>query len=172
MVKNDLNPNEYNEHYGRYLNLLDKNTELINGLKNHKYDTISYFASIPPEKLNYRYLPEKWTIKEVFQHIIDTERVFIYRCFAIGRGDKTPLPNFNENEYIPTSKANEKNLGQLVDEFIATRDYTLSIIRNLTNENLKEIGMASNSNLSARACGFIILAHALWHIQIINERYL
>lgn len=172
MKKSDLKPNEFNSFYGRYIALLDENINLISGLEQKKITSINFFNSIPSEKLEFRYQPEKWTIKEVIQHIIDTERVFAYRCFTIARGDKTKLPGFDENAYVPTSKANRKTIEQLVDEFSITRDYTLSIVKSLTDNELKELGNASNSDLSARACGFIILAHCLWHTNIIKERYL
>lgn len=172
MKKQELQSNEYNQYYQKYIDQLADDTDLINGLASDKEQLINYFKSIDSNKLEYRYQPEKWTIKEVFQHLIDTERVFTYRCFTIGRQDKTQLPGFDENEYVPPSEANKKSLQTLIDEFSTTRDFTLSIFKSLSDKNLKEIGNANGGSLSARACGFIILAHELWHIKITNERYL
>lgn len=172
MKKSDLLSNEFNTYYGKYINLLDENIDLISGLETDKKDTLKFLSNIPSKKLEYSYEPEKWTVKEVIQHLIDTERVFTFRCFSVARGDKSKLPSFDENAYVPASKANRKTIQELVFEFSVTRDFTLSIINSLNNNELKEIGNANNSKLSARACGFIILGHRLWHTNIIKELYL
>lgn len=172
MKKRDVKPNEYNIYFKKYIQLLNENIDLITGLEQNGKDRTNFISSIPSNKLEYRYKPEKWTIKEVIQHIIDTERVFTYRCFSIARKDKNKLLSFNENEYTSASGANRKTIKELINEFFITRNFTLSILKSLTDSELKQIGSVSNSNMSARACIFIILGHNLWHTNIIKERYL
>lgn len=172
MTIKDLNKNEFNPFYENYINKLTQNLDLREGFIIGKEKVYDFFNAITEDKLLYKYASDKWTIKEVFQHIIDTERIFIYRCFRISRGDKTSLMGFDQNVYIKPSKANQKSIKQLLDEFVTTRDYSISIINSLSDDDLKTIGISSDSNMSARVAAFIIIGHETWHIDIIKERYL
>ena len=172
MKKQELKTSEYNDYYARYIDKVHDNIELKNGFENDKKMVIDFFLSIPNEKLEYRYKPEKWSIKEILQHIIDTERIFIYRCFRIARKDQTALAGYEQDDYIIPSEANNKSLEDLIHEFTITRMNSLNIINSISNENLKNFGTASNTTISARACAFILLGHSIWHIEIIKERYL
>ena len=172
MKKQELQSNEFDEYYLNYLNLVPSETELISGLKEDQKMVIDYFSSIPKDKLEFRYQPEKWTIKEVLQHIIDTERIFTYRLLRIARKDTTPLAGFDQDIYVDPSEANNKSINNLIEEFSATRLYTINLVNSISDENLKNLGNASDSPVSARACAFILLGHSIWHINIIKERYL
>lgn len=172
MIKKDIKPTEYNEYYKRYIDKVSNDTNLINGLDADKKMVIDFFSSIPEEKLEYRYLPEKWTIKELLQHIIDTERIFMYRLLCISRNDKTALPGYEQDDYVAPSEANKKTLAALIHEFTITRLYTINLINSISDENLMNLGTASDTPMSARACAFLLLGHSIWHIEIIKERYL
>lgn len=172
MTKKDIQPSEYNEYFGRYINLVSDETQLLQGLENDKKFVTDFFSSIPKEKLEYRYQPEKWTIKEVLQHIIDTERIFMYRFLRIARADKTALMGFEQDDFIFSSEANSKSIDELLQEFMVTRLYTLNLVKSIPTKYLSNMGVASNSPISARACAFILLGHSIWHSNIIKERYL
>jgi len=172
MIKQDLKPTEYNEYYESYIAKIPNETRLISGLELDESMVINFFSSIPKDKLEYRYLPEKWSPKEILQHLIDTERIFMYRLLRIARKDTTELAGFDQDIYINPSKASSKSLESLIQEFTVTRMYSINLIRSISDENLLNIGSASNSKVSARACAFILLGHSIWHIDIIKERYL
>ncbi|WP_272149054.1 DinB family protein [Tenacibaculum aiptasiae] len=172
MLKQDLKITEYNEYFSRYINKVTNNTSLLKGFEEDKNMVINFFSSIPEDKLEYRYQPEKWSIKEVLQHIIDTERIFMYRFLRIARNDKTALAGFDQNIYISPSQANNKSLEELIHEFTTTRLYSINLINSISENNLQNIGTASESQISARACAFVLLGHSIWHIEIIKERYL
>lgn len=172
MIKQDLKSTEYNEYYERYIDKVANNTELSAGFEGDKKMVIDFFSSIPSEKLEYRYQPEKWSIKEVLQHIIDTERIFMYRFFRIARKDTAPLMGFDQDIYIEPSGANNKSIEALLHEFTVTRLNSINLINSISDENLQNMGEASNSPVSARACAFILLGHSVWHIEVIKERYL
>lgn len=172
MTVQDLQQTEYNEYYSRYINKVSKDTSLIKGFEDDRKMVVDFFSSVPENKLEYRYQPEKWTIKELLQHIIDTERIFIYRFLRISRNDKTALAGFDQDIYIDPSMANNKSLEELINEFNSTRSYSINLIESISDENLKNIGTASDSTISARACAFILLGHSVWHIEVIKERYL
>ncbi|WP_420553212.1 DinB family protein [Tenacibaculum aiptasiae] len=172
MLKQDLKITEYNEYFSRYINKVANNISLSKGFEEDKNMVINFFSSIPEDKLEYRYQPEKWSIKEVLQHIIDTERIFMYRFLRIARNDKTALAGFDQNIYISPSQANNKSLEELIHEFTTTRLYSINLINSISENNLQNIGTASESQISARACAFVLLGHSIWHIEIIKERYL
>ncbi|WP_027137552.1 DinB family protein [Gaetbulibacter saemankumensis] len=168
----DLKPEEYSEFYQNYINLISKNKDLKDAFKDDTAEVNRFFKSLPAVKLNYAYANAKWSVKEVFQHLIDTERVFQYRCFRIARRDTTALAGFEQNDYIDPSRANEKALETLLDEFTVVRQSFISLLGSLTQEDLKFIGNANNSSMSARAAAFIVLGHYKWHMEIIKQRYL
>lgn len=172
MLKKELQSNEYNEFYKGYIDGISPETSLLEGLEEDEKMILDFFSSIPKEKWTYRYQPEKWSIKEVLQHIIDTERIFMYRFLRIARQDKTPLAGFEQDNYISPSGADSKLIESLLHEFTITRAYTLNLVTSVSNENLVNMGTASNAPVSARACAFILLGHSKWHIKIIKERYL
>lgn len=172
MIKKALRPSEYNSYYKRYVDMVSNETELMNGLEKDKKMVIDFFSTLPKEKLEYRYQPEKWTIKEVLLHIIDTERIFMHRLFRIARKDTTPLPGYDQDNYVNPSEANSKTLEELIREFTVTRLYSINLINSISQDNLKNMGTVSESPMSARACAFLLLGHSIWHIEVIKKRYL
>lgn len=172
MTTQDLKPSEYNEYYKRYIDKLSEQTSLRKGYITGKNDVLQFFKSIPEDKLEYRYAPEKWTVKEVFQHLIDTERIFMYRCFRVARRDTTPLMGFDQDIYVKPSMANAKSIENLLNEYEINRNNSIVMIDSLSDEDLSFVGTASDSPMSARAAAFTILGHDIWHMDVIKERYL
>jgi len=172
MIKSALTAHEFDIYYKRYLDKLDPKTALRNGFNEGKKTIVAFFKSIPEEKLTYRYQPEKWSIKEILQHLIDTERVFMYRCFRIARKDATPLAGFDQNIYITPSGANEKSLDDLLNEFIINRNNSIALLNSLTDTHLQFIGNSNGEEMSARAAAFTIIGHDIWHMEVIKNRYL
>ena len=171
MKPNELKPNEYSSFNSTYINAVEE-VSLIEGLEKGLDQMVSFMERIPFEKLGYRYAERKWTIKDIIQHVIDAERIFSYRALRIGRGDKTPLAGFEENDYVPNAMANTKSLETLLAEFQFVRNSTLCLFKSFSEEQLTYLGTASNNSISVRAIGFIILGHQNHHLKIIKERYL
>ncbi|MFT5619643.1 MAG: putative damage-inducible protein DinB [Arenicella sp.] len=172
MNKTEFEQSEFESYYGRYIDKLPESRSLREGFVLGKKETIAFFQSVPEDKLNYRYEEGKWSVKEVFQHLIDTERIFVYRAFRIARRDQTSLAGFDQDVYVAPSNANKKSLSDLVNEFEATRNYSISLINSLSDEDLKTVGVSSNKPMSARASLFTIIGHYIWHTEVIKERYL
>ena len=171
-MKSNLLPiNEYSDFYKSYIQVLE-DEELIEELEICLHEFIKFVQNIPMDKFDYRYEVGKWTIKEIIQHLIDSERVFSYRALRISRNDKTPLPGFNENDYVDNSNGNDRNLQGLLTELAVVRQATLSLFNSFSQEQLTKIGIASNNEVSVRAIGFIIIGHQKHHQKIFAERYL
>ena len=172
MKKQDLNTNEHNNYVARYINQLSDTTDLKKGYEDDEKLVVDFFTSLTEEKLSYRYQPQKWSVKEVFQHMIDTERIFAYRLLRIARNDKTALPDYDQDIFIEPSGAHKKTITDLVTEFKITRAQSKNIINSLSTENLKNIATVSDSPISARACAFVIIGHNAWHIETLKNSYL
>ncbi len=172
MKSNQVNENEYSEFYKRYIHASAGDSTLIEELEICLHDFIKFVQNVPMEKFEYRYAEGKWTIKEIIQHIIDTERIFAYRALRISRNDKTPLPGFEEDDYVKNTDAGSRNLQSLLSELAVVRQSTLSLFNSLSTEQLCRLGTASNNQISVRAIGFIIIGHQKHHQQIFLERYL
>ena len=171
MKSNQLPIHEYADFYKSYIQVLE-DVELIEELEICLHEFIKFVQNIPMAKFDYRYEVGKWTIKEIIQHLIDSERVFSYRALRISRNDKTPLPGFNENDYVDNSNGNDRNLQGLLTELAVVRQATLSLFNSFSQEQLTKIGIASNNEVSVRAIGFIIIGHQKHHQKIFSERYL
>lgn len=172
MIKSALRLTEFDEYYARYIDKLSNQTDLRGGFEDGKKNVIKFFNSIPKEKLTYRYAPNKWSIKEIFQHLIDTERIFMYRCFRIARRDSTALAGYDQNIYIKPSLADKKSIQALLDEFTMNRNNSIALLNSLTDEDLAVIGNSNGGSMSARAAAFTIIGHDIWHMDVIKNNYL
>lgn len=171
MLASQLLENEYSGGFTTYVQEAG-NVNLIEELEISLHDFIRFVQNIPMDKFDYRYAEGKWTIKEIIQHIIDTERIFAYRALRFSRNDKTALPSFDENDYVDNTNANSRGLQDLLTELSAVRHSNLLFYKSLSEEQLKRIGTASNNQMSVRALGFVIIGHQKHHQKVFQERYL
>ena len=172
MKVSELSTLEFNPFYATYINKVSNETTLIEAFKKGQVQVVNFFKSIPEDRLEYRYQPGKWSIKEVFQHIIDNERVFMYRCFRMARLDKTPLAGYEQNDYIDPSHANNKSINDLIEEYQSVRHSFILLLKSLNDSDLKFIGNASGNAMSSRAAAFITIGHEIHHLEVLKERYL
>ncbi len=172
MTIKDLHTTEFHEYYRRYIFKLSDELPLIGAFVEGKKSTVDFFKGIPADKHSYRYEHGKWSVKEVFQHLIDTERIFMYRCFRIARRDETPLSGFDQNIYIEPSNANNKDMEALITEFQMLQDSSISLLKSLSGHDLMSVGNSNGSPMSARAAAFVIPGHNIWHMNVIKEKYL
>jgi len=163
---------EYNPVYQKYIDLVEEGS-FEDLLHTNTNDTVDFFKSIDDSKHNFRYEKNKWTIKDVFMHIIDTERGFSYRAIVCIRLDnKTPLYGMDEDFYASNIDVTNRSMESLIEEFLAVRTSFGFIFKNAQSENLEFLGNGMGHKISARALGFIAIEHIKHHIHVIKERYL
>ena len=162
---------EYFEYYGRYIALVPEG-DVRDHLRAQLFETVALLECVAEAKAEQAYGAGKWTLKEVVLHMSDTERVFGYRMLRIARGDTTPLPGFEQDEWVPHSCANARPMSSLVLEFAAVRAATLALMDSLPAEAWVRKGTASGHTISARALAYIAAGHERHHVAIIRERYL
>jgi len=132
----------------------------------------TFYTGLPEAKADYAYAPGKWTLKDLLQHIVDTERIMSYRLLRIARKDETALASFDENSYAANAKATERSFAAIKEEFLAVRKSTDLLLQSLHDEQLAHAGIASGNRMTANALVYIIFGHMLHHRNIIEERYL
>ena len=164
-------PTEHAPYYGKYIALVTEN-DAIAGLESQLGDALPLLRGIPESKGEHRYAPGKWTIKEVIGHLIDTERVFSYRALRFARKDETPLPGFEENDYVPAGNFGARSLAQLIDELEIVRKASLLLFHSLDAAAWNRSGVASDNLMSVRALAFVIAGHGRHHVEILKTRYL
>lgn len=120
---------------------------------------------------NKRYAPDKWTINDILQHIIDTERIFAYRALRFARADSNSLAGFDENFYALQANADNRSVESLIQEFSHVRNSTICLFETFSQEEFLRSGTASGNPLSVAEIGFIIVGHFAHHAQVIEQRY-
>lgn len=126
---------------------------------------------IAPDDELFRYAPDKWSVRQTFGHLIDTERVMGYRAFCIARGEEKPLPGFDEKQYVAHADSDERSVKELAHEFAAVRHANLWTIRRWAPEDWDRVGNANGKSVSVRAIAYIMAGHVRHHFAILRERY-
>ena len=129
-------------------------------------------VAIPEQRGGFRYAEDKWTIRELLGHVIDAERIFTYRALRIARGDVTPLPGFDENDYVRTADSDSRTIASLAREFGVVRESTVQLFQSLPSDAWVRRGVASGKEISVRALAYIVAGHPQHHLRILRERYL
>lgn len=163
---------EYPEFYQTYINALEVDDTLLN----HLESSLKYFEEvlldIALSKQEYRYAEGKWTIKEIVQHLIDTERVFIYRALRYSRKDSGSLLSFDENSFVTNYQINKRNFDDMLNEFTLLRRSTIFMFQDFDEEILDRAGKVGALSISVRAIGYICSGHVMHHLKVIKERYI
>jgi len=163
-------PGEYAPYYETYISLV-KSDDIVATLEAQQLQTAQLFAARSERDGNFRYAPDKWTVKEVLGHLSDSERIFAYRAVRIARGDQTPLSSFEQDDYVRGGNFSERALSDLAEEFDLVRSASIALFKSLRKEAWQRRGVANKSEISVRALAYIIAGHELHHRRILEERY-
>ena len=163
-------PGEYNPYYDRYISLIP-GTDILTTLEREWPKTVALLSPRSEADGEQRYAPGKWSVKEAVGHLIDTERIMSYRALRTARNDRTPLPGFEQDDYVRDGPYTELRLADLVEEFKNVRAATLGLFRNLRPADWPRRGIANNDEISVRALAYIIAGHELHHRHILEEKY-
>ena len=159
------------EYFDRYINIVKENN--LGKVLLHSLEEINLLRqSSVSDKQNFAYAEGKWTVKELIQHIIDTERIMAYRALRFARMDSTHLHSFDEDAIAAASGANARSLSEMIDELEAVRKSTILLYNSFTTEMLLFEGTASGKKINALAIGFVIAGHQTHHFNVLKERYL
>ena len=135
-------------------------------------ETLDLLRGISDEESLHRYAPDKWSIRQVVSHVNDTERAFVFRALWFARGFDSPLPSLDQHIAIAGAGADARSWKSHLDEFHAVRAATLTLFQNLPDEAWRRRGIASDTEFTVRALGYIAAGHVTHHMRILRERYL
>jgi hypothetical protein len=158
-------------YYHQYVDRV-KEDNLQQAFAIHMPEALTFLQNIPDAKWNYRYAEGKWSIKDLLQHLIDTERIFQYRALRFSRKDATELPGFDENLFSQNADAGRRSKDDLVEEFGIVQQSSHLLFQSFNEEQLKATGTANGNQVYVEGIGFIIIGHMLHHLNVIKERYL
>jgi len=163
---------EYESTYIKYYIDLVQGDDVIKALEQQLQSSQKFLKLLSEEQGGFAYAENKWTLKEVVGHIIDTERIMAYRILCISRGEKQSLPGFDENEYVKNAFFNKRTLTDLINELRAVRESNILLFRSFDEETLSRKGIANGKEISVRAILFMMAGHELHHINVIRTKYL
>jgi hypothetical protein len=163
-------PGEYSPYYDRYLSLVADN-DILSTLDEQRRQTLLVLSGRSEADGDFRYAPDKWSAKEVLGHVCDTERIFAYRALRIARADTTPMEGFEQDDYVRNGPFAYRPLADLIEDYIAVRRATVSLLRSLDEAAWSRRGIANKNEVSVRGLAYIIAGHELHHRRILEEKY-
>jgi len=161
---------EYPVFYKGYIDTV--NDDVLTSLEYQIESFPALLREIPSDRAGFAYADGKWNILELVGHILDTERIMAYRALRISRNDATPLPGFEENDYVANAHFSDRTLSSMAEEFEHLRKANLFLVRSFNETELERVGISNGKLISTKALVFIIVGHLNHHIRILKERYL
>jgi uncharacterized damage-inducible protein DinB len=161
---------EYAPYFARYVDRVPEG-DILAQLRENSAMLNATFAALDEARGGYRCADGKWSIREMLGHLMDVERVFVYRALCIARGDATPLPGFDQDDYAAMAGSDARRLSDLRDELRALRESTIRFFASLPNDAWARTGVASGNSISVRAIAHIVVGHTQHHLQVLAERY-
>ncbi len=145
--------------------------DVIAILKKNIIENTDFFKQLSPEQIEYCYAEGKWNIKEILQHLIDTERIMCYRALRFARKDDTPLPGFEQDDYVLYANTGERDFRDMILEFEAVRSATVFLFNSFNDAILQQSGTSNIGKVKVNSLAYVIAGHELHHIAIIKEKY-
>jgi hypothetical protein len=163
-------PGEYNSYYDRYISLVT-GSDILGTLDAQRRQMMLLLSGRDEADGDFRYAPDKWNAKQVLGHVCDTERIFAYRALRISRGDETPIEGFEQDDYVKNGPFANVPLAEIIDDYIAVRRATLTLLRNLDEAAWVRRGVANKNAITVRALAYITAGHELHHRRILEDQY-
>ena len=162
---------EAGSYYFTYINQVPSE-DALPVIEQQLEGVVALCSSLSEEKSSYRYAPEKWSIRQVLNHMTDTERAFAFRALWFARGFSAPLPSYDQDVAAAGAEADGIAWADHIEEFRRVRLATISLFRNLPQDAWMRTGIASDNRFTVRAMAFITAGHVEHHLKILRERYL
>jgi DinB superfamily len=158
-------------YYFTYINQVS-GEDAVSAIENQLEESLAFFSAISEQKSLHRYAPDKWSIRQVLNHVNDAERVFALRALWFARGFDTPLPSFDQSIAVSGAEADRISWATHIEEFQRVRLATVSLFRSMPAKGWTRSGIASDNRFTVRSLAYIIPGHLTHHVKIIRERYL
>jgi len=163
---------EYAPYAIMYIDLLPDDGLVLKHLEANLEKSLELLQSFSEEQLITPHKEGEWTIKEIYVHMIDDERIYAYRALRAARNDLTELPGFDPDDYAVASNANERSLESIIEEYRAVRRATITLFKHLPEDAFTRASVANGHAMSVRAAIYHLAGHELHHLESIQENYL
>ncbi len=163
-------PDEFGEFYEDYINLVDE-LNVIQSLIQQGQRVYTFIRQLSADKAKHRYADDKWSVKEIIGHLVDTERIMAYRALCISRGEQTALPGYDHEAYVEQGNFDQRSLQNLSVEYDALRNANISMFSSFTKDQMLRKGTANGVTISVRALAFIIAGHEKHHLTVLKDKY-
>ena len=161
---------EFAPYYAPYIERVPAG-DIADILESQMEKTLARLRAVPDERGTFRYQPGKWSVNDVVGHVSDTERIYAYRALRIARADRTPLPAFEQDDYVAVAGADGRDLREIVNELEAVRRASVALLRSFDPEVWVRMGVVSGYDASVRSLAYIMAGHELHHMGVLAERY-
>lgn len=161
---------EYGDFYEDYIKLIDE-PNIVQVLIQQGQQTYAVIQRLTDEEASSRYEDGKWSVKEIFGHLVDTERIMAYRALCISRGETTSLPGYDHEAYVQQADFDNRSLQSIFTEYDALRNANISMFNSFSKEQTLRTGTANEVSVSVRALAYIIAGHERHHMQVLEEKY-
>jgi hypothetical protein len=158
------------DYFEKYINEVD-DIEINDALRKYGTELLKNYRQQLIHTGNKIYAEDKWTVKEIIQHLIDCERIFCYRALAFARKDQTNLPGFEEDDYADASNPDSRSIDELLSDFEASRNSTIKMFESFNEKMLMNHGICNNTKISVLAIGYVIAGHTLHHLKVMHSKY-
>jgi hypothetical protein len=162
-------PDEYPPFYDPYVALVAG--DVVEGLTRQLSRTLEFLAPIPESRLDARYAPDKWSVREVFGHVLDTERAYAFRLMTFARGHEVSLTRMVQDLYVRAGKFDRHPWQEYLEEFAELRRSHVHLVKHLPPEAWDRRGIVGDFTISVRAQVFVMVGHVEHHLQVLRERY-
>jgi hypothetical protein len=162
---------DYPTYPKRYVDLVQEN-DIILALENQERALPLFLDGIHSSKAGYAYAPDKWTVAQALQHVMDSERIFAYRALSFARGEQQPLPGFEQDDYAALAPAGHRSMVDITEELLILRKSTLCLFKSFPGDILQRSGFANGKSYTVLSMGFIIVGHMQHHMDVIKDKYL
>ena len=163
--------NEYAHYHARYVSLLPEDGDVVAMLRAQIDELAAIASRVPEERETFAYEPGKWSVRHVFGHICDAERIFAYRALCISRGESAPLPGFDEKDYTERATYGSRPLRDLVDELLLTRRANVLMFAGFDDAAWRRRGVASEQPVSVNGIAWVMAGHVRHHLNVLRDRY-
>lgn len=161
---------EYPQWYAGYVARVPDG-DIVTVLRQGGEELASALGAIPESRGEHRYAEGKWTVRTLLGHMIDAERIFAYRALRLARGDATPLPGFEENDYARTAGSDARTVADIVSEMLVVRESTVRLFASFPDDAWMRGGTVNDGRVSVRALAYIAAGHAKHHLGVLRDRY-
>lgn len=161
---------EYAPAHAGYVSLVPED-DVMDAMQRQSSEMQKWLAAVDEARAAHRYAPDKWSVKEVIGHIVDSERIIGYRALAVARGEQNPLPGFDEKAYVRNASFDSWKLGDLSEHYALVRRAHIVLFNNLPPEAWDRRGIANGFPISTRGMAYVIVGHNRHHLNVLHERY-